>query len=69
MDDGVDPSILASLPPSMQLDLLVQVSVYVSGYVCLDASAFRFSKSYLVMSVVQVSVYIFTEIGSWFSYV
>ncbi|GMN42474.1 hypothetical protein TIFTF001_011683, partial [Ficus carica] len=24
MDDGVDPSILASLPPSMQLDLLVQ---------------------------------------------
>lgn len=28
MHGDVDPAVLASLPPSMQLDLLVQVSVY-----------------------------------------
>lgn len=31
MDGNVDPAVLASLPPSMQLDLLVQVTNYVDS--------------------------------------
>ena len=44
MDDGVDPSILASLPPSMQLDLLVQVSASSSIQVSFPCLLFFFSE-------------------------
>lgn len=40
MDGSVDPAVLAALPPSMQLDLLVQVSVGVC-YIFLSVQVFH----------------------------
>ena len=57
MHGNVDPAVLAALPPSLQLDLLVQVmiSIYIWLYVLVSSGFLASPSKYLLMIVAMSS--------------